>query len=78
MNFYWMDNFSSDRFATALGIATALAFATVLAFVGPATALAFAAVLALAIVLAGIAARRIRAGSCGIVRVAFGRETAGQ
>ena len=71
-------NLSSDRFATALGIATALAFATVLAFVGSATALTFAAVFALAIVLARIAARRIRAGSRRIVRVAFGREAAGQ
>jgi hypothetical protein len=70
-------NLSSDRFATALGIATALAFAAILALVRTATALAFAAVLALAIVFAGIAARRIGAG-CGIVCVAFGREAAGQ
>jgi hypothetical protein len=58
---------SSDGFATALGVASALAGTTVLAFVGTATALTFTAILTRAIVLARVAGRRVRAGRVGTV-----------
>jgi hypothetical protein len=75
MNFTGQTIWSSDGLATALGVAAALAFATVLAFGGAAAALSRATVFALAIVLAGVAARRVRAGRVrAVLRVSFRRD----
>jgi hypothetical protein len=55
----------SDTFAAALAFAGVLAFATVTVTAALATALALASVLAFAVMFAGVAARRVCAGSIG-------------
>ncbi len=52
----------SDAFATAFAFATVLALATVVVAAAFASALSFARIFAFAIVLAGVGARRARAG----------------
>jgi hypothetical protein len=56
---------TSDAFATALAFATVLALATVIVAAAFATALALATVQTFAVMFAGVAARRVRAGSVG-------------
>jgi hypothetical protein len=65
----------SDAFAAAFAFAAVLAFATVVVAAALAAALTLATVLAFAIMLAGVSARRARAGGVrAVLRIGFYRD----